>query len=101
MNDIDARLAALLAPPDEHPDEYFAARVRRTILAEQSLEAARRSAWRRFAAELAGTAAIVLVFLLLGSGGDGEGMLSFGPALAGVAALGLWTLVGLRPAGAR
>jgi hypothetical protein len=95
-NEIDARLSALLAPPEEFPDEVFTARVRRAILAEDRLEAARRASWRRFGGELAGTAAIVLAFLLLAriSGGGATGL---GPGLAAFVMIGFWTVAGLRP----
>ena len=100
MNDaeIDARLHALLAPPDEFPDDSFAGRVRWRILAEAQLEQARRRALRRFAMELAGTAAAVAVFLLLGRTEPASSVVGFGPALAGLVLIGFWTVIGLRPA---
>jgi hypothetical protein len=104
MNDnrTEARLRALLAPPDEFPDAHFTARVRRAILAEEAMRAARRRAWRRFAVELFGTAAIVLAFFVMGRGDAGAGGEGFnlGPAVAGFTLLGFWTFAALRP-GAR
>jgi len=100
--EIDSRLRALLAPPEEFPDEQFTARVRRGALAEDALRGARRRAWRRFGIELAGTAAVVIAFFALGRGdvaAAGEG-LSLGPAVAGFALLAFWTLAALRPGAA-
>lgn len=95
--EIDARLASLLAPPEEFPDEIFTARVRRQLLVEAQLVEARRRAMRRFAVELAGTAAVVAAFMLLGRLGPASDVVGFGPALAGLALIGFWTVVGLRP----
>jgi len=104
MNDTaaEARLRDLLAPPDEFPDDHFIARVRRAILADEALRAARRRAWRRFAVELAGTAAVGVAFVVMGSGDAGAAGESFnlGPAVAGFALLGLWTFAALRPGAA-
>ena len=101
--EIDARLGALLAPPDEFPDAVFAARVRRAILADEALRSARRRGWRRFAAELAGSLAVVLAFYLLrGSDSAAQGgTIGLGPALAGLVLVAMWTLVALRPAPGR
>jgi hypothetical protein len=98
MNETDAKLQALLAPPDEFPDEIFTARVRRQVLAEAQLYEIRRRSLRRFAVELAGTAAAVAVFVLLGRTGAASDTVGFGPALAGLALIAFWTVVGLRPA---
>ena len=95
--ETDARLRALLAPPDEFPDEIFTARVSRAILAEASLAAARRRAWRRFAAESAGSVAVLAAFLLLGRSVPPADMISLGPALAGLMLIGVWMLTALRP----
>lgn len=101
-SELDARLSVLLAPPDEFPDEIFTARVRRAILAEAHLAAARRAGWRRFGADLAGTAAVVAAFLLMSRlGGGGDGSLGLGAPLAAFVMLGFWTLAGLRPAAQR
>ncbi len=98
--DLDARLAALLAPPDEFPDEIFTARMRRAVLAEKQLQAARRGSWRRFAVELVGSLAVLAAFLLLGlAQGPGDDVITFEPAMAALALVGFWTVVGMRPAG--
>ncbi len=98
-DDLDARLHALLSPPDEFPDEIFISRMRRAVLADEQLRAARRRSWRRFAVELAGSAAILAAFLLLGlAQGPGDDVIAFEPALAGLLMVGFWTFVALRPA---
>ena len=97
MNETDARLQALLAPPDEFPDEIFTARVRRQVLAEGQLREIHRRSRRRFAVELAGTAAAVAVFVLLGRTGASSETVGLSPALAGLALVAFWTFVGLRP----
>ena len=95
--DTDARLRALLALPDEFPDEIFTARVARAIHAEARLAAARRMVWRRFAVDCAGTAAALAVFLLLGRAAPPSEVITWGPALAGLAMLGFWMLIAIRP----
>ena len=101
--ETDARLAALLAPPQEFPDAVFTVRVRRGILADEALRAARRQGWRRFGVELAGSLAVVLAFYLLGGSDSGAaaGTIGYGPALAGLVLVAIWTLVALRPAPGR
>ena len=101
--EIDARLHALLAPPDEFPDALFTARVRRAILADEALRGARRQGWRRFATEVAGSLAVVLAFYLLGGSeaAPESGIVGFGPALAGLVLVAMWTLIALRPAPGR
>ncbi len=99
--DLDARLAALLGPPDEFPDAIFTARMRRAVLAEEQFRAARRGSWRRFAVELAGSLAVIAAFLLLGlAQGPGDEVITFEPAMAALALVGFWTFVALRPAAA-
>ena len=95
--ETDARLRALLAPPDEFPDELFAARVARTIHAEAHLVTARRATWRRFAVDCAGTGATLAVFLLLGLAAPPSDVIGWSPALAGVAMIGFWVLTAMRP----
>jgi len=95
--ETDARLCALLALPDEFPDEIFTARVARAIHAEARLAAARRASWRRFAVDCAGTGAALAVFLLLGRAAPPSDVLTWGPALAGLAMLGFWVLAAMRP----
>ena len=103
-DDLDARLSALLAPPSAPPDEYFAGRVQRAVLAEEKMAAARARAWKSFAAEWAATGAVILAFILLGRAApaaDGNaGLPLMNPAVAGVLLLALWVGVALRPGSA-
>jgi hypothetical protein len=99
--ELERRIGALLRGPPQSPDEAFVRRMERLVLAEQRIEKARRSAWRRFAAEAAASAAVLSAFLLLGrlgleSNPNGSGLLS--PATAAVMLIGLWFAVELRPA---
>ncbi|HEX8443999.1 MAG TPA: hypothetical protein VF631_10185 [Allosphingosinicella sp.] len=95
--DLEARLSALLAPPDEFPDEIFTARMRRAVLAEERLRAARRGSWRRFAVELAGSLAVLAAYLLIASGQPpGDDLITFEPATAGLLLVGFWTFVAMR-----
>ncbi len=97
---LDARLAHLLAPPDEFPDEIFTARTRRAVLAEEQLRAARRRSWSRFTVELLGSLAVLTAFLLLGlAQPPGDDVITFEPAMAALLLVGFWTFVALRPAG--
>ena len=61
ITDVDQRLRDLLAPGERSVDEPFAERVRQRVLADRRLRAARLLAWKRFAAELAASGAILLV----------------------------------------
>ena len=101
----DDRIAALFALPERAPDEAFVARIERAVLAEQRVAAARRTAWRRFAAECAASAAIVAVFDLLWRLRPAELPLAQLPAAPAAAAallvLGLWFAIELRPAAGR
>ena len=96
---IDAKLAALLGRSDPEPDERFVTRVERAVLADQRLQAARRTAWRRFGGELAASGAVVLAFALLWNLGPDVPLdsVSVAPSLAAVALLALWFLVEVRP----
>jgi hypothetical protein len=99
--DLEARLADLLAPPDEFPDEIFIARTRRAVLADDRLSAARRRSWQRFAVELAGSLAVLAAFLLIAGGQPpGDDLITFEPATAALMLVGFWTFVALRPAAA-
>jgi hypothetical protein len=104
-DDLDLRLKTMLAAPARAPDEPFAARVRRAVLAEQRMRAASRAAWTRFAAEMAAAASAILAFVLLARltpAADSAGLIPpFGPAAAGLLLLGLWVAVSVRPSGAR
>jgi hypothetical protein len=103
-DDLEAGLRNLLAPSPRSPDEPFAERVRRAVLADQRFMEARRRAWRRFAAEAAATGAAILAFMLLGRLGTptgAEGVVPLmSPAMAGILLLGLWVGIGLKPSGA-
>jgi hypothetical protein len=99
--DVDLRLRALLRAPERGPDEGFARRMERLVLAEERLGTARRAAWRRFAMEMTATAALILVFVVLARGGpapDSGGIVPlFSPASAGLLLLALWVIVSCRP----
>ena len=100
----DARLGALLRGESGAPDEAFALRVERAVAAERWMEAHRRSAWRRFAAEALASAAVVAAFMLIGraapAGADLE-LVAATPLLAAGLLLILWMIVAFRPAPAR
>ena len=102
-DDLDLRLKALLAVADRAPDEAFALRVERRVLAESRLRAARRAAWTRFAAEMLATASLLLAFTLMarpGPADSGSYVPLFSPAAAGLLLLALWVTVSIRPGGA-
>jgi hypothetical protein len=99
-DDMDLRLASLLALPEIGPDPAFADRVMRAVLAEKRLLAARRTAWTRFAAEMCATGAAILAFVLLARfapAESGELIPLFSPAAVGLLLLGLWVAVSVRP----
>jgi hypothetical protein len=103
-DDIDLGLRALLAEPERAPDEAFAQRVARHVLAEERLRGARRAAWARFATVMAATASLVMLFVLLarlGSGDSGNVVPPFSPAAAGLLLLALWAAVASAPLGGR
>jgi glycerol uptake facilitator-like aquaporin len=99
--DVDLRLRSLLRAPDRSPDEGFARRMERLVLAEERMRAARGAAWRRFAVEMIATAALILAFVLLARAGpapdSGRVVPLFGPAAAGLLLLALWVIVSCRP----
>jgi len=93
MTDVDRELKALFAAPPTPPDEAFVARVNCAIIAEQKMRAARTAMWRRFAAELAGTVAVVAAFYLLwkmAPGDIGIGPLMHAPGVAAFMILFMW-----------
>lgn len=103
-DDMDLRLASLLALPKSAPDPAFEDRVMRAVLAEKRLVAARRAAWTRFAAEMCATGAAILVFVLLARfspAESGDFVPLFSPAAAGLLLLGLWVAVSVRPSESR
>ena len=103
--DIDLRLKSLLATPERAPDDAFAERIHRAVLAEQRMRAASRIAWTRFAAEMAATASAICAFLLLARltplPDSGTFIPLFSPAAAGLLILALWVAVLARPSEAR
>jgi hypothetical protein len=104
-DDIDLRLKAILAAPERAPDELFAARVRRAVLAEERMRASSRRAWTRFAAEMAATASAIMAFILLARIGpapeSADFIPLFSPAAAGLLMIALWVAVSIRPSEAR
>lgn len=97
---IDARLTALLATPEAAPDEVFVAKVERAVLAEKRWAAARRRAWRRFAAECVASGAVIAAFYLLWRLAPADlplGEFPVAPAAAAILVLFLWFGVELRP----
>ena len=100
-DEIDSRLRALLAPPDEWPDEIFTRRVVGAIDAETRMAAARRRAWGRFAVESLASGAVIAAFYLLWRLAPADLPLSefpVAPAAAAILVLLLWFGVELRPA---
>ena len=103
--DIDTRLKSLLAAPERAPDDAFAERIHRAVLAEERMRAAARVAWTRFAAEMAAAASAICAFLLLAKltplSDSGTFIPLFSPAAAGLLILALWVSVSARPSEAR
>jgi hypothetical protein len=98
--DTDAMLRNLLAAPERAPDEAFALRIERLVRAEQTLRAARRAAWRRFAIETIAVASLLAAYLLirrLAGADSGGGIAPLGPATPGILLLLLWICVSIRP----
>ena len=104
-DDIDLRLKSILAAPERAPDEVFATRVLRALLAEERMRASSRRAWTRFAAEMTATASAILAFVLLAKitpAPESAGFIPlFSPAAAGLLLLALWVVVSVRPSEAR
>jgi len=103
--DMDLRLKSLLAAPERAPDDAFAERIHRAVLAEQRMRAAARAAWTRFATEMAATASAICAFLLLARltplPDSGTFIPLFSPAAAGLLILALWVGVSAKPSEAR
>lgn len=94
--DIDRRLGALLRDERCEPDSDFTERVMNAVRAEAGLTAARRSAWRRLAAESAVAVALGLTFFFLSQeqAPDPAGVIPLqGPVAAGLVMLILWGIV--------
>jgi hypothetical protein len=103
-DDLDLRLKTLLATPERPPDEAFAARMTRLVLAEERMRAARRAAWTRFAMMMLATASLLLLFALLtrlAHGDSGEVVPPFGPAAAGLLLVAVWAAVATAPQAVR
>ena len=101
---LDARLGALLREPNSAPDEAFVTRIARQVEVERRREAARRAAWRRFAGEVLGSAAMLAAFALLyriAPAPPADAVPNLGPAMAAALLIALWFAVILRPAAAR
>lgn len=98
----DERIAALFAAPERAPDEAFVARIARAVEAERRMTAARAAAWRRFAVECAGSAAVVasfwLVWRLAPAALPLDALATAPAAAAAILTLGLWFAIELRPA---
>lgn len=104
-NDIDARLAALFAEHPRAPDPEFSERVIALAAYDQAQRRARRRAYRRVASETLALTAVLATFALLASATPVPAAASdtiplASPAMLGLAILGLWALVGVRPAAA-
>lgn len=65
--DVDAMLAAMLAPPEGPGDRGFAAAVSRAIDAQAAYARARRRFWRSFAFEALAVGALLAALWLLSS----------------------------------
>lgn len=102
-HDIDARLSALFAKDPPIADPAFSERVVALAAYEQAERRARRRAYRRVASETTALAAVLATFALLARAAPvaanlGDSVPLASPAMLGIAMLGLWALVGLRPA---
>ena len=101
---LDRQIGALLRGPERSPDEAFAQRVERRLAAELRLEAARQASWRRFGAEVAGSAGMLAAFVLLYRLAPQvplDAVSPVSPAVAAALLLALWFGVELRSSAAR
>lgn len=103
--DVDAALKALFAEPEPAPDPAFSERVIGLAAWEQIAARARRRARRRLTSEALALVAVLASFILLARAGPGAADLRdvplASPAMLGLAMLGLWAAVALRPAAGR
>ena len=104
--DLDARLARLLANAPVAPDSNFADRIAALAAYDLAERKARARAFRRIGTEAIALAAVLATFVVLAASAPsaiefGDTIPLVSPAMFGVAMLGLWALVGLRPAAAR
>ena len=103
MTDIDTKLNALFAAPPTPPDETFVKRIDAAVVAAQRMRAAHLAMWRRFAAELAGTIAVVAALYLLWKMAPNDidiGPLMHAPGIAASMLLFSWLGVQLRQSAA-
>jgi len=102
-DEIDARLAALMAEPAPAPDPAFADHVVALARFDLARRRARRRALARVGREALALVAVLATFALLArlpSGpvaGAGDALPLASPAMLGVILLGLWALVVNRP----
>ena len=101
--DVDRALAALFAEPAPPPDAAFAERIVALARYDQALAEKRRAAFAQVIREAAALGAVLVSFVLLArmvpDGADmGDAVPLGSPAMIALALLGLWALVGSRPA---
>lgn len=104
-HDVDARLEALFMERAPAPDPAFSDRVIALAAYEQTERRSRRRALRRVASETFALIAVLATFALLARAGPeaaglGDTIPLASPAMLGLAVLGLWAVVGIRPAAA-
>jgi hypothetical protein len=100
--DLDRRLGAMLREPSPAGDPAFVDRVLAGVRLEAKLLKVRRWAWRRALLDCTGAIVVAASFYLLtqAQSGSADGMISlYGPAMAGLVMLGLWSLVSLPATG--
>ena len=102
-DEIDARLAALMAEPAAAPDPAFADHVVALARFDLVRRRARRRAFARVGREALALVAVLATFVLLArlpsgpAAGLGDALPLASPAMLGVILLGLWALVVNRP----
>jgi hypothetical protein len=101
MTDPDGILQNFLAPPDRPTDYQFAEAVRRQVVAEEQLKAARKRAWTRFGYEALASSGLVALLMLLSSRPslfvEGDQPAVFSPLTTVLLLFGIWTATTLRP----
>jgi hypothetical protein len=100
MTDHDRILRDFLGPPDREVDHVFAEQVRRTVLAEERVKAARRASWTKFGRETLASATLVVLAFLLTSHDALEPLAAsvLSPMTLVLLLFGIWTAATLRPA---
>jgi hypothetical protein len=101
--DLDARLAGLFADTPVVSNPAFTERVLALAAYDQAQRRARTRALRRIARETVALTAVLATFAILARAAPGAVELGdtlplTSPAMLGVAMLGLWALVAVRPA---